>query len=72
MENNIAKELKEVSLKNMQLIDNLMQLGESKKDELTEDQLKQYEEQMEKVNIKGLKKDLDAALKELSNIQSKL
>ncbi len=72
MENNIAKELKEVSLKNMQLIDNLMQLGESKKDELTEDQLKQYEEQMKKVNIKGLKKDLDAALKELSNIQSKL
>ncbi len=72
MENNIAKELKEVSLKNMELIDNLMQLGESKKDELTEDQLKQYEEQMEKVNIKGLKKDLDAALKELSNIQSKL
>lgn len=40
MENNIAKELKEVSLKNMELIDNLMQLGESKKDELTEDQLK--------------------------------
>ena len=72
MENNIAKELKEVSLKNMKLIDNLMELGESKKDELTEDQLKQYEEQMEKVNIKGLKKDLDAALKELSNIQSKL
>ena len=72
MENNIAKELKEVSLKNIQLMDNLMKLGESKKDELTEDQLKQYEEQMKKVNIKGLKKDLDSALKELSNIQSKL